>query len=468
MLEKVAKTIEQFGMIGDGQAVLVAVSGGVDSVVMLHALGKLSGRFSSRLMVCHLNHGLRGAEADRDYGFVKKLAASMSLKFVGGRLKPGELKGLKGFSVQEAARVKRYQFLEDSASKYGADVIALGHTLDDQAETVFMRFIKGSGLSGLSGIPPVRGPFIRPLIEVTRAEVEDYAKRQGLGFVEDSSNRDPRYLRNDIRLNLIPFVEKRYNPRFKETVARFASVISIDDEYLWRQANGVLPEVVIERTPGSLTLDRTLLTSLHDSMLTRVFLLAVEILKEKSDLYSYHIASFLKIIKGPRPNASIVLPDGLSVVREYDRVVLSTVERREAGPFDYPLRIPGTTRVPEAGALVRTAIVESAPETLPDRGLVVYFDLAGLPRPLRVRSFAPGDRMAPLGMKGRHKKVKEIFIENKVPKSRRPATPILTAGEEVIWVAGLRRTEHYKVGRSTAKALKVEVVEMEEPAGGKP
>lgn len=485
MIESVEKIIKKHGMIKRGETVAAAVSGGVDSVVMLHVLKRLSGRLGFTLVVCHLNHALRGEESDRDFRFVRDLAKHLRISFVGGKLKSGELKGLKGLSVQEAARIKRYQFLEESALKTGAAKIALGHTMDDQAETVLMRLIKGSGLAGLAGIHPVRGKFIRPLIETSRKEVERYASAAGLEFRKDSSNTDTRYLRNDFRINLIPFIEKHYNPKIKETLARIASVIAKDDEFLNLQANGLFPDVVLERDATSLVLDRARIVELHESLLTRVFLLAVEVISEKTDLYSYHIKSFLKVIKGRRPNASVVLPDGLTVAREYDRVIISTEPGKEAGPFDYRLRLNDKTNVVEAGVVIKAKVLAAPPpEPLKDQirrrakkvrekkmakgeagPFVEYFDYEKIARPLRVRSFAPGDRMAPLGMGGRHKKLKDIFIEKKVPKSRRHTVPVVTAGGEIVWVVGIRRTDRYMVTDSTEKVLAIECTEAGDEAG---
>src|SRR3990170_7905509 len=204
-------------MLSGGQTVVAAVSGGAGSVVMTHLLLELSEELGLRLIAAHMDHGLRGEESRRDHDFVKGLAKRLGLEFVSKRLKKGELKGLGG-SPQEAARVKRYAFFSDVALKYKAQRVSLGHTSDDQAETVIMRLLKGSSLSGLSGIPPVRGVFVRPLIQSIRASIEEYAREHGIAFVTDYTNLTVKYLRNRVRLELLPKLAKEYNPSIKETL----------------------------------------------------------------------------------------------------------------------------------------------------------------------------------------------------------------------------------------------------------
>jgi len=227
LLKQVKDTIRKHEMLSGGEAVVAAVSGGADSVVMLHALWSLRDELKLKIIVAHLDHGLRGAESRRDYLFVKGLARSMGLPFEGRRLKKGTLKAIGG-SVQEAARNIRYEFLDEVARKFKAGRIILGHTLDDQAETVLMRLIKGASLSGLTGIPPKREKYIRPLIETKRDDIEGYAGEAGLKFVVDSSNLEAKYLRNRIRLGLIPALKKEYNPKITETIARTAALLADD------------------------------------------------------------------------------------------------------------------------------------------------------------------------------------------------------------------------------------------------
>src|SRR3989304_3812799 len=241
MLDKAIDTIRKYGMLKKGDIVCVAVSGGVDSTVLLHLLNLLRDSLSLTLIVCHLNHNLRGKESERDFRFVKRMAGNLNLPFEGKKLFVKEVKSRRGESLQQWARGKRLKFLKDAAKKHRAKKIALGHNLNDQAETVLMRLIKGSGTSGLAGMAPVREAFIRPLIETQREDIERYAIKNNLKYAVDSTNRSLKYLRNRIRLELIPFIEKQYNPNIIETLARTAPALGQEADCLEKKAGKNFP-----------------------------------------------------------------------------------------------------------------------------------------------------------------------------------------------------------------------------------
>ncbi len=453
-MKKIKDTIKKYGLLDRGDTVIAAVSGGVDSMVMLYALNGLKEEFDLSLIVCHLNHGLRGRESERDYNFVKRITRRLGLGFEGGRLKPGEIKSGKD-SLQEAARKKRYKLLEDTAKKYSAAKIALGHTMDDQAETVLMRFIKGSALTGLAGIRPLRGPFIRPLIEIKKEELLRFAGKSGIKYVLDSSNLSPKYLRNDLRLNLIPLIEEYYNPNLSETLSRTASILSADGECLAKLARDAMSKVIIKKGKKTLVLDRTSLIELSGAIASRIFLNSIEILKGKSETYSVHVKSFFKIIKGESPGASIKLPGGVRVLREYDRIIISTEKAKELKYFYGTLNVPGITRLKGTGYVFKSEILKKAPKTFAGDVNTAYFDYAAINAPINIRPMKPGDRITPFGMRG-SKKLKEIFIEKKVPKARRAGVPVFSSGGNVLWAAGLRQSGLFKVEKTTKQILKIE------------
>ncbi len=454
IIKKVKDTIATHGMLDKGDTVIVAVSGGVDSMVLLHALNRIRKDFRLTLVVCHLNHGLRGKESERDLKFVEKSCKDLGLKFEGKRLPAGKLKLEKG-SLQEAARIKRYKFLEDAAKKYSANKIALGHTIDDQAETVFMRFIKGSSLTGLAGIPPVRGSFIRPLIGIKKEELMRFAEEEEIVYVEDSSNLSPRYLRNDLRLNLIPVI-KKYNPNLAETLARTASVLNDDDECLENLALGLMPRVILKKGQTGLVLDRQGLTRIHRALAARVFLNAIALLNNKSNAYSVHIRSFLKILDGKSAGSSVTLPGGLKVSREYDYVIMSTRPPKKIKPFDKTVNVPGITRL--GRHVLRATILNKLPRTCSGNDKIAYFDYTAIKGPLKLRSIRPGDRMTPFGMKGT-KKLKEILIEKKIPRGRRPEIPLLCYEKDILWAVSVRRSGLFRVKSDAKRILKLEYLE---------
>jgi len=470
MLDKVRNTIKTFGMLNSGDTVVIGVSGGVDSVVLLYMLVKLSEEYKLSVIAAHLNHGLRGKESDRDEAFVKKLAKKLGVKFTGKRTDINSLLK-KGDSLQDIAREVRYAFFEEVANRYTADKIATGHNLDDQAETMIIRFLRGAGLNGLSGILPKRGKYIRPLLDVSRKEIEEYADKNKLNFVKDSSNKSTKYLRNHIRLKLMPVLE-HYNPRLKNDMARLAHIIAKDEEYLEDKAKDSYKNCVKERGTSALSFYLKKLIGLHDAIKARIFFIAVEkLLGSSKGFYSYHVQDFLKSLTNNAPNVSINLPHNLTLYKEYDVVSIEQSQKsgvrsqeKETGiSFEKLLKVNGKTKVVADNGF-EIVIFKSQISNLksqisypyPPSPDSAYFDYDKLKMPLIVRNFRPGDRMVPFGMRG-HKKVKELFQEKKIERRRRGLMPIIVSGDEIIWVAGLRQAEHGKIGSTTRRILKIVV-----------
>ncbi|MBI3398253.1 MAG: tRNA lysidine(34) synthetase TilS [Deltaproteobacteria bacterium] len=472
MLSKVKNTIKKFGMIRKGNTVVVGVSGGVDSVVLLHLLLQLAAEYKLSLIAAHLNHSLRGKESDRDAAFVRDLTKKLNIKFIGKKV---DVKSLlkKGESLQDAARKARYAFFEETAKKYKARRIATGHNLDDQAETVIMRFLKGAGLRGLSGIPPVRDNYIRPLIDATRKEIERYATDNELQFVKDSSNKSIKYLRNKIRLKLMPILEG-YNPRIRSDMARLANILARDEDYLKDQAKDSYKSLVIRQDANIISLSLKKLRNAHDAIKARVFFMTVEELVGSSrGFYSYHIEDFLKLLHNNAPNISVNLPHAVTIYKEYDivtiargqRSAVSGRKRTEGLSFEQALKINGETSViADSGIRIadfKTKIQNPLTLILSPEGRgkgegEAYFDYDKLKLPLTIRNFRPGDRFMPLGMKG-HKKLKALFIEKKIVRRKRGLIPIIVSGNEIVWVAGVRQAEYAKVGPKTKMVLKIEM-----------
>ena len=453
MIDRIKETIRRHRLLSKGDTVLAAVSGGADSVVMLHALATLQKEYSLRIIVAHLDHGLRGAESRRDFLFVKSLAAAYGFPFEGGRLSRGELKG-QGRSTQEAARERRYAFLDSAADKRGAKRIALGHTLDDLSETVLMRLIKGSSLSGLAGIPTRRGRYVRPLMDVSRADIEGYAKAHGLDYVTDSTNLERKYLRNRIRLDLVPML-RGFNPSIAETIARSSVLLSLDDDYLDAASKRAFDSSLSKQDKNRVELDRKKLSRMHPAILSRVFLMAGRAIGSGIDMASAHVEAFSGLVKGTRPNASLTFPAGLRAQRVYDRVVITGERPKKAAAFETAIKIPGRTVIEGIGEFEASLLKPPSRFAL-DRN-VAWFDLEAVKEsgPIVARPFRPGDRIRPFGMEGT-RKLKDVFIDEKVPLDARRRTPVVLSGPVVIWAAGIRHSDEFRVGKKTRKALKLE------------
>ncbi len=449
MLRTVRDTIRKYSMVKQGQRVLAGVSGGPDSMAMLHALYSLRCELGIELAVAHLNHNLRGHESRRDMEFVRAKAAQYGLEFFGRRLGKGTLRRTRSGGPQAAARQKRLSFLHETARKFGAARIALGHTMDDQAETMLMRFMKGSGLAGLSGIWPLRGLHMKPLIHVSRAEVMRFIEEEGIDFVVDSSNLKDDYLRNRIRHHLLPYLQENYNPSIIESLARTAESLRHDNDYIEAIAGHL--GVLVKKTRTKIVLDAARLRDLHQALLTRVFLGAAGTLGQRASISSAHIEAFTSLVKGKRPNTEVTLPRGIHAWREYGRVVISTRPPAGTGPFEVELMVPGKTVIKGVGGISVTLLDAPPGRFSPSSA---YFDAATVPEPLVARSFRPGDRIRPLGMVGT-KKIKEIFIDERVPFQKRGTTPIVAAGGEVLWVAGLRQSRAYSLTEKTGRVLQL-------------
>ncbi|MBI5237439.1 MAG: tRNA lysidine(34) synthetase TilS [Deltaproteobacteria bacterium] len=463
LIEIVKDTVREHGMLKNGDRVVAAVSGGVDSVVLLHALIRLRKEYGLKLTVCHLNHNLRGQGSRKDLEFVKRLSKRHGLRFIGKTLEKGSLRAKKGGSLQEAARDERYRFLAGALRKTGSNRLALGHTLDDVAETVLMRLIKGASLSGLSGIPGRRGAIIRPLIHISRAAIEDYAEKQGLRHCIDPTNMSPVYLRNSLRLELIPFIKERYNENIISTVARTASVLRKDSVFLDSLAQKAFKEADLRKGKGLVDMDRLKLLKMPAAISSRVFLMACRGLEKDADIIGAHVDAFFDIARSKRPNASYSLGSGLRIIREYGRIKVQRGRGiKKAQGFDLPLNIPGITRIPCAGAVIIAKISKRPPSARPPSAASfrskdrAYFDYDEIPKPVIARSFRPGDRMKPSGMSGT-KKLKAIFIDSKVQALQRQRTPVICAGDTIVWLAGIRRSDGYMVNQATKRVLMLEV-----------
>ncbi|MBI5885087.1 MAG: tRNA lysidine(34) synthetase TilS [Deltaproteobacteria bacterium] len=453
LVETVRRRLKAAGMLDKGDTLVCAVSGGVDSMVMLHIMYGLKDEFGLKLVVAHLNHNLRGAESARDCAFVKKAASALGLRCIVKRLKKGELDARDG-SLQEAARKSRYAFFEDVARRVKADRVATGHTLDDQAETVLLRLLKGASIAGLGGIPLVRGPYIRPIIDIPRAEIEAYARANAIAFVTDSSNLTDKYQRNAIRHNLIPLIEGGFNPNIKETLARTAGLLRRDNAFIEEASARAYAAALIGRDKHTATFENAKLRDMHPAVLSRVFLSALAELSIERDAYACDVEAFLDIVKSMRPNVTIKAA-GVWVTRQYGVVTVSATAPVRAEGFMFALKTPGITVVKEAGFRLKAKLLRAAPASLDAGPGVAYFDYDALPQPIILRPYKPGDRLRPIGMKG-SRKIKDIYIDARVPASLRPRIPLLVCGSEIIWAAGVKRSDSYKVLPQTGRVLRVE------------
>lgn len=449
MLSRVRKTIEKYEMLRPGDKVVVGLSGGADSVSLLHALNRLK-HLHLRLIAAHLNHGIRGKEAARDAEFSRSVAESLGVEFVLGEADAPALRKKSRLSLEDAARTLRYEFFESVRKKHGASRIATAHTLDDQAETVLMRLIRGSGTRGLSGIPPMSGRYIvRPLIETDRAAIESYLKSEGIDWIEDSTNRERDYLRNRIRLDLLPGLSE-YNPKIKETLTRTADILRLEEDFISHEAERKFRSV-FKSEGGELTGDLNKYKRLHAAVRIAVLMRA---LSEKRDglknISSIHLTAADALLTSMTASGESVFPEGTVVVKGHGSFLVTTKDELAKG-FSYAIPSPGRWGFPELEVEIEEAPVKNLEAERED---IVYLNFDAVKFPIEVRSFKPGDRFVPLGMK-RRKKVKDYFIDRKIPAFMRMRVPIFLSAGEIIWIGAMRIDERARIEGKPKKALKL-------------
>jgi len=454
IIKKADKTIAKYRMIRHGDRVIVAVSGGVDSVCLLDVLHSLKEVLGIELIVAHFDHGLRPGEDASETEFVKSLAASFDCDFV-TKTADTDLQP-ETASLEERARDVRYRFLKNVKEQFSAQKIAMGHNLNDQAETVLMRLLRGSGPSGLSGIPPVRDThIIRPLIEMTRSEIESYLSKRGLSHIIDSSNSETRYVRNEIRLNLLPQLQK-YQPRIVEILGRTATIMREENTWLEAKATRWLKKWAETGSNNKIVLPLLQFNGLPEPLKNHVIRQA---LKRKGGslrrISLPNIDAIKQIATGSKPQAEITLPNMLVVKRVYDRLIFSESKPQTPERFCYIIEKPGVFDLEILGGTIQFEEVErNALVELKTSPWAACLDADRITYPLTLRNFRPGDRFVPLGMTG-HKKLKSFFIDMKIPSHVRARLPILLQGNELIWVCGIRIDDRFKVTSRTRRILKI-------------
>jgi tRNA(Ile)-lysidine synthase len=475
MLNKIRKTIAAHSMLKRGDHVVVAVSGGPDSVALLRLLSLLIDEFRLHLTTAHLNHGLRQGEADDDETFVRRLSEGMGIACICKRIDIRTLKEERQGSLEEICREERYRFLDETAEKCGAMKIAVGHHRDDQAETVLLHLIRGSGPEGLRGILPVREDrIIRPLLEVGRADILEFLRREGLVYQSDSSNDSPLFLRNRVRNELIPRLAADYNPRLTEGLCQTAGIIRREDDYL----RGVVRQIVhrwgIDPGSDEVALPIADLVNLHEALQGRIIKWLLEEAAPLRNGIGYrHIEAVLLLTRRPAGRcASLDLPFRIRVERAGGLLRIGKEKERKArnreriNPprFEYPVEIPVAIDLREIGRTIHLARIEKPPiREMKSNPEIAYMDYDRITPPLLLRNMRQGDRVAPLGMGGT-KKLKDYFIDRKIAASRRGCIPLLVDAGSIIWIAGERISERVRVTEKTRSVLRAELVVSGKPS----
>ena len=465
VLKRVQDTIERYGMLRKGERVLVAVSGGPDSVALLHILVRLAPVLELHLAVAHLNHGLRAQASDKDEGYVIQLARNLGIPC---HTDQAFIQAPARGSLEERAREIRYEYLNRLAEAHDYTKIAMGHHANDNAESVLLHLLRGSGIRGLGGIPAMRGnQIIRPLIHLQRNDIIAYLEREGLDYVCDESNQDVAFLRNRIRHQLIPMLERQYNPNIVATLNRTAHLCH--DEEAWLQSE-VLPVVhwaVVGQSVSRLTLRVEALQNAPRVLQRRVLRHAMRDWRGHiKRITADHIESILGLLSLTSIGKQLSLPFKIIVERTDEHLVFrfnaskGDEARKDFIRFHHLIEtldeLPITIPIPQANLKLSISVEQTQQwQGRSDRSAdMEWFDLDRLSFPLAVRNPLPGDRLMPFGMKG-SQKLKKLFINRKIPRSRRALIPIVLSEATILWVGGVRRSAWAPITSDTEQALLV-------------
>jgi len=474
LISEALAAIQRYRMLEPGAAVVVGLSGGPDSVALALLLLGLRSRFRLQLHLAHLHHGLRGKSADQDQALVAGLAENWRLPLTIERADVRALAKSRRLSLEEAGRQARYDFLERTRQALGASRIALAHHADDSIETLLINLLRGAAATGLSGIPPTRGPVIRPLIASTRAAILAFLKAHQQKWREDPSNRDLRFLRNRVRHQLLPELES-LNPSVRKVLYRTVKALAEENEALAWAADRILGQAEFKAAEG-LRWQRNAVLEVPGGL--RLVWYRRQLERWQGNLLGLaqaHLLALDALASGEKPQAEIHLPGGIRARRRYERMEL-VFARPAALPVptrpELSLLVPGRVvwplvenrpaliaaeYAPPPARFAKTPRSAEVPADLQERlgHCRVWLDPDRLPGPLLVRAFQPGDRIRPLGFSGT-RKLKDVFMELRLPRELRKVWPVVAAGSQVVWVPGYRIGREFKLTPESRRALRLD------------
>ena len=457
VMESARQALDDHRMIPDGARVLVAVSGGIDSVVLLHVLLNLSAELSFDLVIGHIDHGLRGAASELDSQFVQDLAAATGLPFSRQVLTTADMEAYRSQGREGAARHARLAALKVLADEVGATRIALGHTLDDHAETVLYHLTRGAGPTGLRGIPPVRLPFIRPLIRAPRADIRAYAVAHSLAWREDATNADPTFARNRIRHHVLPEL-RIINPRVTEALSRTADLLSGLEEASAFLVREKLSQMILSRDEEALSVNRTQLAQLPTPALRLVLREGVRTVRGSlTGISLAHIDALRDLITGSRAHGELFLP-GIHARLQGNALEMRSESPDSPSSWDMTVDL-GETQLPNSDDILSLKIESIADIDLDSIRANPWVEAADADRialPLHLRTRQTDDRFFPLGLE-REIKLKDFLINEHAPYYGRDRIPLLCDCRGIIWVAGMRLSDTVKLTDQTQHVLMMRV-----------
>lgn len=455
LIDVVLKTIKENQMLKENDKVIAAVSGGPDSMCLLHILNTYKEHLKIDLTVAHVNHCLRGAEADEDEDFVRRFCEKLNIEFYSIKADINKLSSEKNISSEMAGRIARYEFFENIKNKTGANKIALAHNANDRAETILMRIMRGTGLDGLVGIKPVRNEvYIRPLINVNRDQIEAYCEENKLNARIDKTNLQNIYSRNKVRLELIPYIMENFNKDIVNTLNRLSDTVRIDSEYLDNISKKIY-KLYCEKKEEKVIIKRDMFFE-HNAVLTRVIRMAIENLAGSTyNIEKKHILDIIDIQKH-KTGVEISLPNHINVYNNYgDIKIYYAKDKNDKDLNEYSLYLDKNNIIENQNYAVKLKIIDNNENiNLRKNQFMKYFDYDKISGKITLRYRRNGDRFTSIGMAG-EKKLKDIFIDMKVDKTKRDHIPLICFHGEIAWIVGYKVSDKFKVDKNTKKILEI-------------
>lgn len=459
MTEQILNTIRKYQLIEEGENVVVGFSGGPDSVCLLHVLHVLSGQLGIKLYAVHINHMLRASESDEDEAYAREFCKKLGVELHVRAFDIRSLAREKRISEEETGREVRYGEFNFVAQRLGKAKIAVAHNRNDQAETVFMRLVRGTGTDGLCGMKHKRDSIIRPLLDTGREEIEKYCEEQGLNPKIDSSNLKSIYTRNKIRLEIIPYINREFDIDIVENLYRMSQIIG-DDVEIIDSVVGQAYDACVENTDkGCLKIRLAPFRLLKAGVAKRVVRSAVR--KVKGDINGIdagHIESVVSLVEYGRTGSEIQLPHGLRAVKSYEEVKIYIEAEKEDWTFFAPVEIGGITRLDGRQAYLESEVFEMLGEykdyMRPDSSMEQFFDYEKLIEGINIRSREDGDFFKPLKALGT-KKLKKYFIDKKIPRDRRDRILLIAKNKEIVWIIGYKTSDNFKITENTRRVIKL-------------
>ena len=455
LLQKVEKTIEKYNMLSIGDHVLVGLSGGPDSLCLLNVLKELKFKYKLKISASYIDHGLRPNDIPKEIEFCQKICNNLDIPFYTKSVNVKEYAQQEKINLQEAARILRYGALDQISLNINANKIAVAHNADDQAETVIMRLLRGSGPAGLSGIPPVRKKIIRPLIEIERVEIEEYLRKNNIEYIKDPSNESLKYLRNKIRHTLMPVI-KSISPQATKIISKTADIIREENDYINVTVTKALMRLMSRKTDQKVELFCNPMEVLNIVILRRALRVAIDNVKDLRGIDFDHIEKIIDLIKKGKPGDRIYLPKGIKAIKNYSTLVISAEPPKKLSIYE--ISNPGEIFLSEASIVL--SIEEINREEIKDFGdgkNTVYVDIEKIKFPLIIRPRKPGDFFYPFGF-GKKKKIQDFFVDEKIPRDERDLIPIIENSGEIVFIAGYRLDDRYKIEHNTKRCLKIKVI----------